>query len=145
MAKYGDWSRLKGRSLLLSRWLSLRSSARIKTTGHRPLPKTQKDRNARPVNPVMIETIRIPKWAASCWRSMKWDMSAAFWASRDQLFVQMNISMMHHHHHHLHHHHPNYLGRENQFWVSLSISVPTIQNQCSFSLKQELQETAHFL
>ena len=40
---------------------------------------------------------------------------------------------------------PNYLGRENQFWDSLSISVPTIQNQCAFSWKQKLQETAHFL
>ena len=40
---------------------------------------------------------------------------------------------------------PNFLGRENLFWDSLSISVPTIQNQCAFSWKQELQETAHFL
>ena len=34
---------------------------------------------------------------------------------------------------------PNFLGRENIFWDSLSISVPTIQNQCAFSWKQELQ------
>ena len=34
---------------------------------------------------------------------------------------------------------PNFLGRENLFWDSLSISVPTIQNQCAFSWKQELQ------
>ena len=40
---------------------------------------------------------------------------------------------------------PNFLGRENLFWDSLSISVPTIRNQCAFSWKQELQETAHFL
>ena len=40
---------------------------------------------------------------------------------------------------------PNFLGRENLFWDSLSISVPTIQNQCSFSWKQELQETTRFL
>ena len=33
---------------------------------------------------------------------------------------------------------PNFLGRENLFWDSLSISVPTIQNQCAFSWKQEL-------
>ena len=33
----------------------------------------------------------------------------------------------------------NFLGRENLFWDSLSISVPTIQNQCAFSWKQELQ------
>ena len=40
---------------------------------------------------------------------------------------------------------PNFLGRENLSWDSLSISVPTIQNQCAFSWKQKLQETAHFL
>ena len=40
---------------------------------------------------------------------------------------------------------PKLSRRENQFWDSLSISVPTIQNQCAFSWKQELQETAHFL
>ena len=34
---------------------------------------------------------------------------------------------------------PNFLGRENIFWDSLSISVPTIRNQCAFSWKQELQ------
>ena len=34
---------------------------------------------------------------------------------------------------------PNFLGRENLFWDSLSISVPKIQNQCAFSWKQELQ------
>ena len=40
---------------------------------------------------------------------------------------------------------PNFLGRENLFWDSLSISVPTIHNQCAFSREQKLQETAHFL
>ena len=40
---------------------------------------------------------------------------------------------------------PNFLGRENLFWDSLSISVPTIQNRSAFSWKQELQERAHFL
>ena len=34
---------------------------------------------------------------------------------------------------------PSFLGRENLFWDSLSISVPKIQNQCAFSWKQELQ------
>ena len=40
---------------------------------------------------------------------------------------------------------PIFLSRENLFGDSLSISVPAIQNQCAFSWKQELQETAHFL
>ena len=34
---------------------------------------------------------------------------------------------------------PTFFSRENLFWDSLSISVPTIQNQCAFSWKQELQ------
>ena len=40
---------------------------------------------------------------------------------------------------------PSFLGRENLFWDSLSISAPTIQNQYAFSLKQELQKTTRFL
>ena len=39
----------------------IKSEIECEDQNNGPSPKTQKDRNARPVNPVMIETIRIPK------------------------------------------------------------------------------------